>query len=117
MKKWVGNWIVATAILHTLFAFIVFKDTWKIIISNGIFNTAGDDAKIAGVVFFFLWGILFFAFGFTIKYLEKNNIPLPKVIGFTLLINAIIALIFVPESGFWLLLPPSIFILYGRNTR
>ncbi len=115
MKKWIGNWIIGTAILHTVFAIVVFPNVWMELINGGIFNTVGEDTQRAAVMFFFLWGLLYFVLGFTIKALENQNIVLPKVLGFGLLINAVIAVIFLPESGYWLLIPPAIMILRQKE--
>ena len=115
MKKWIGNWIIGTSTIHTLFAIVAFKDTWLHIINNGIFNTIGNDSNIAAVVFFFLWGLLFYSFGFTIKAFEKQDIQLPSILGVGLLINAIISVILVPESGYWLLFVPAIAILRANK--
>jgi hypothetical protein len=111
MKNWIGNWMIGTSILHTVFAIVMFQDIWKIIIDKGIFNCVGEDAQIAGVIFFLLWGLIFFSFGLTVRALEQNNIRLPNILAFGLIFNALTALVFVPESGFWLLFPPAIAIL------
>ena len=111
MKNWIGNWFLATATIHTIFAIGMFQDTWIDIIQNGIFNTIGDNFQRGAVVFFFFWGLLFFVLALVVKDLEKNNIRLPKILGVGLFLHAIIAIIFVPESGYWLLFPPAISIL------
>jgi len=114
MKHWIGNGMIVISLIHTIFAIVMFPNTWKVIFEKGIFNSVGEDAQIAGVVFFFLWGTLFFVFGLTIRTLENNNIKLPKILGYGLFFNAVLALIFVPESGFWLLFIPAITILMRK---
>ena len=114
MRNWIGNGMIVISIIHTVFAIVMFQETWKVVFEKGIFNSVGEDAQIAGVIFFFLWGALFFIFGLTIRALEKNNILLPKILGYGLFFHALLALIFVPESGFWLLFIPAISILIRK---
>ena len=117
MKKWIGNWIIGTSVIHTLFAILMFQDTWLQILNNGIFNTVGQDSQIGAVVFFFLWGLLYFVLGFTVQYLENNKIILPQILGFGLLINAIVSVILIPESGYWLMFPPAVAIIMSKKTK
>lgn len=117
MKKWIGNWIIGTSTIHTLFAIFMFQDIWLYIFNHGVFNTVGDDKHIASVVFFFLWGLLFYTFGFTVKALENKNIELPKILGIGLLINAVISVILVPDSGYWLLFVPAIAIILKTTNK
>lgn len=110
MKRWIGRWIIGTSTLHTIFAFIKFPETWANIITDGVFNSVGENAEIAAPVFFLLWGLLFYVFGFTIDALEKKAIPLPNPLGWGLFLNGVVAVILIPASGFWLLFPPAIAI-------
>ena len=115
MNKWIGNWIIGTAVAHTIYGIFIFLDVWMELINSGLFNSIGENSERAAVILFFLWGLLYFVLGFTIKTLENQNIILPKVLGYGLLINAIIALIFLPASGHWLLIPPAIMVLRQKN--
>ena len=118
MKRWIGRWMIGTSILHTLFAIIVFWDGWITIVENGIFDTVKQDFVMGTTVFFFLWGLLYFVFGLVIDALEKKEIsPLPKSLGWGLLIHAIIAVVLVPKSGFWLLFPPAVAIIMNKKIK
>jgi len=114
-KNWIGNWIIITSILHTLFAVFMFIDTWSVIFNQGLFADITVNSEIGGVLFFFFYGLLLFIFGLTIRTLENSNIILPKIIGYGLLGCTVIALLFVPLSGFWLLLPPAFAILKRKK--
>ncbi len=116
MKRWIGRWIIGTSTLHTIFALVVYSEIWFKIINNGVFNTVKDDSEIGAPVLFLLWGLLFYVFGFMIDALEKRGItPLPKSLGWGLLLNAIIAVVLIPISGFWLLFPPAIGVIISNR--
>ncbi len=116
MKRWIGRWIIGTSTLHTIFALVVYSDIWLKIINNGVFNTVKDNSEIGAPVLFLLWGTLYLVFGFTIDALEKRSItPLPKSIGWGLLLNAIISVVLIPISGFWLLFPPAITVIMRKK--
>jgi hypothetical protein len=118
MKRWIGRWIIGTSTIHTVFAFAVYSEIWLKIIHNGVFNTVKGDPAIGAPVLFLLWGLLFYAFGFTIDALEKRGItPLPKSLGWGLLLNAIIAVVLIPVSGFWLLFPPAVAVIISNRSK
>ena len=117
MKRWIGRWIIATSIIHTAFALFVFWDIWVQIVANGIFDTVKENSEVGAPVFFLLWGLLYFVFGLVIDALEKKQIALPMSLGWGLLMNAIVAVVLIPQSGFWLLFPPSIFAIMSKRNR
>ena len=118
MKRWIGRWIIGTSIIHTLFALVVFWDIWTQIVANGIFDTVKNSFEIGAPVFFLLWGLLYFVFGLVINALEKKEIiPLPRSLGWGLLINAIVAVVLIPQSGFWLLFPPAIAVIRAKRDK
>ena len=118
MKRWIGRWIIGTSIIHTLFALVVFWDIWTQIVANGIFDTVKNSFEIGAPVFFLLWGLLYFVFGLVIDALEKKEIiPLPRSLGWGLLINAIVAVVLIPQSGFWLLFPPAIAVIIAKRDK
>ncbi|MBT3315030.1 MAG: molecular chaperone GroEL [Anaerolineae bacterium] len=117
-KRWIGRWMIGTATIHTVFAFVVYAEVWIKIISAGIFDTVGVDPKIGAPALFLLWGLLYYVLGFTIDALEKKEFtPLPKSLGWGLLFNGIIAVVLMPESGFWLLFPPAIAVIRSNRRK
>ncbi len=115
-KRWIGRWMIGTATIHTIFAFAVYAEIWSKIISAGVFDTVGVDPELGAPVLFLLWGLLYYVLGFTIDALEKKAfVPLPKSLGWGLLLNGIIAIVLMPESGFWLLFPPAITLIKSNG--
>jgi len=115
LKRWIGRWIIATSILHTAFALFVFWNIWVQIAADGIFDTVKEIPEVGAPVFFLFWGLLYFIFGLVIDALEIKQIVLPISLGWGLLIHAIVAVVLIPQSGFWLLFPPSIFVIVSNR--
>jgi len=117
MKKWQGNWIIAVAALHTLFAVIMFSADYISLYDNGIINSLTTD-RSAAAVWFFLFGQVLFIVGLLIKYFEvHNNQLVPFSISLNLLLLTLVGITIMPTSGFWLIFPPviSLLVKYMRN--
>jgi len=112
MKRWIGRWVIAVSLIHTIFAFAVFGQVMLSIVERGVFNAVGTDPMTAAVVWFVLFGALLFVYGLTVDGIEKSSsTPLPKSIGWGLLALGIAGVVLMPASGFWLVFPPAIAVL------
>ena len=114
MKNWKGIWIIAVAVLHSVFALASFSTEYQKILALGIVDSV-HSAESAAVTWFFLFGILMLALGFMVYTLEQGAIVIPKSAALTLLILTILGAALMPISGFWLLFPPVLAMLYNRN--
>jgi fucose permease len=117
MKQWIGRWLIVVAAIHTIFATIVFGDVLLGILKRGVFNTVGTDARTASVVWFVLFGAMLFVGGLAVAALEKSSMPIPKSIGWGLLLICIAGVVLMPASGFWLAFPPAIALLARPDSR
>jgi hypothetical protein len=116
MKHWIGFWLMGVSALHTLFAFVVFGKVLASIAQRGMFNTVGDDPMTGAVVWFVFFGIILFICGLTVAALEKSSPnPIPKSIGWSLLIMTILGVVLMPVSGFWLALPPAFAVILKKQ--
>jgi hypothetical protein len=117
MKNWQGNWIIAVAALHTLFAVIMFSSEYASLYDNGIVNSLSTD-RSAAAVWFFLFGQVLFIAGLLIKYFDNHNKQLiPLSIPVNLLLLTLVGVVIMPDSGFWLMLPPVISLLSKHSTK
>jgi hypothetical protein len=115
MKYWIGKWIVAVSIIHTIFAFVVFPEVISQIFLDGVFDSIGVDPLRGAVVWFLLFGFVLFALGLATNIIEEmSNGNIPVSIGFSLLFIILLGVILMPISGFWLALPPALIIIYRR---
>jgi len=112
MKHWIGPWLMGVSAIHTAFAVVVFGDVLLTVIKNGVFNSVGTDPVVGAVIWFVLFGAVLFICGLAIWGLERTTDGrLPGTLGWSLLILAILGVVLMPDSGFWLAFPPAIAIL------
>ncbi|NQY89579.1 MAG: molecular chaperone GroEL [Colwellia sp.] len=115
MKNWQGNWIIAIAALHTLFAVIMFSTDYISLYDNGIINSLSTD-RSAAAVWFFLFGQVLFIVGLLINYFDKyNNHLIPLSVSLNLLLLTFVGITIMPASGFWLMFPPVISLLVKQK--
>ena len=116
MKRWIGNWLMGVAVLHTGFAVAVYGGVLRGIAERGVFDTVGDDPLTGAVTWFVLFGVLLFACGMAIAALERADAPTPRSLGVCMLALTVLGVVLMPASGFWLALPPAIAML-GQGRR
>ena len=116
MKDWIGPWLMGVAGIHTAFAFLEFDDVMLDIVDRGVFDSIGTDPLSGAVAWFFLFGLILFAFGQAVTILERTTYgQLPKPLGWSLLGLAILGVVLMPVSGFWLAFPPAIAVVSRRD--
>lgn len=116
MKHWIGFWLMGVAALHTLFTFVASGKALVSIAQRGVFNSVGDDPMTGGVVWSAFFGIALFTCGLAIVALEKSSPnPIPKSIGWCLLIIIIVGVVLMPISGFWLAFPPALAVVLKKH--
>ena len=105
-KRWIGRWIIAVAVIHTCFAFVVFQPTLAGIVERGVWNSIGEDPMRGAVAWFVLFGGALLAFGIAVDALEQSGSAGPtRPLAWSLLVVALMGIILMPVSGFWLVLP------------
>jgi hypothetical protein len=107
MKRWRGKWLIGVALIHTIFALVMFKDSLQIIAARGVFNSVGHDPTIGAVSWFVLCGFCLAALGLAVDVMERAG-QRSRAVGVSLSLMVLLGLILMPASGFWLLLPPAI---------
>lgn len=116
MKRWIGRWLIAVSVVHTLFAIVVFHGALSSIIQRGVFNTVGSDPMTGAVVWFVLFGAVLFICGLAVSALEQSSPNrLPRSLGWSLLALCILGVVLMPASGFWLAFPPALAILLRKS--
>lgn len=111
MKRWIGNWLMGVAVLHTGFAVVVYGGVLRSMAQRGVFDTVGGDPLTGAVAWFVLFGVLMFACGLAVASLEKAGAPVPRALGVCLLALTVFGVVLMPASGFWLAFPPAFALL------
>ena len=120
MKLWKysGIFLVATGILHTIVAIVLGKDTFLEIIRDGVFNVTSmsQDYTRMFAVWFLICGIFIIFLGQVLHhYIKKEQKPAPLLVGYSMLVFAIIGCAVEPGSGFWLFLPQALIIILANR--
>lgn len=116
MKHWLGLWLIAVAVLHTLLAFVFFGRPLRRMAELGAWNSVARDPQLATPSWFILFGVLLLACGVILRALERataGEVPAPA--GWVLLSLATLGVVVMPASGFWLAYPPALAILLRRR--
>lgn len=116
MKHWIGRWLIGVSAIHTLFAVVVFNKVLGSVVQRGVFNTVGTDPMVGAVVWFVLFGAALFICGLAVSALEDAlHGALPRSLGWSLLALALLGVLLMPASGFWLAFPPAIAVLLRKS--
>jgi len=111
-----GIFLIATGILHTIMALIVKKNAFLEIFRNGFFNATGTNVELKLAFWFLICGIITIFFGQILHYyIKKEQVPAPKFLGYNLLILSIVSCCIAPVSGFWLLIPQALIIIFAKK--
>lgn len=115
-KRWIGRWIIAVAALHTLFGILAFAPVLRTLASSGVWNSVGADPLRGAAAWFLLAGGFTLVAGLAIDACERSGGDCRfAASGWGLLIVTAIAIVVMPISGAWLLLPPAVAMI--RRTR
>jgi Family of unknown function (DUF6463) len=108
-RVWIGYWLLAVAVLHTIYAGVFFGKTFLDIAGRGLIDTVGRDPQIGAPVWFALCGFAFALFGMAVTNIERRGQHSSlRPLGLGMFLLSVLGLILMPASGFWLCLPPAI---------
>ncbi len=108
-QRWIGRWIIGVAVIHTVFACIVFQEPLADILKRGVWNSIGDDPMRGAVAWFLLCGGFILLCGLAIDTYERSDSAGSlKAVGWGLLIVTVFGIVLMPVSGLWLLIPPIV---------
>ena len=115
MKHWISRCLLGIAFLHTLFAVIVLGPFMLTMLRAGLFNSVKTDTGAGVTAWFFLFGILLALLALPVHALEKAGMALPKPLGWGLFGLALLGVVLMPDSGFWLVFPLAFAIIAGKT--
>jgi hypothetical protein len=71
-RPWIGRWLVGVAVLHTVFAAVVFHAPLWDMAQRGVFDTLGQNPTAAATAWFVLFGLLMGLLGLATTPLERH---------------------------------------------
>jgi hypothetical protein len=112
-RPWIGRWLLGVAALHTLFGCVAFPQVLQQLWQHGVFNSVGADPLRGAVVWFLLFAAPLALLAWVITPLERQAeaAPLLRQLGWGILLIALLGIVLMPLSGFWLMLPAAIALL------
>jgi hypothetical protein len=108
--RWIGRWLIGVGAIHTLFGVVAFRAPLRALLDAGIVNALSAREPMRNLAFWFLVaGVMIALVGTVVDALEQaTRGTVPKVVGWTLLLTALVGIVLAPASGFWLLLPAAV---------
>ncbi len=112
-KVWIGRWLIAMAVLHTVVGVVMGAPVLLDIAKRGVFNTVTDDRPLVGMVaWFLLCGVVLALLGMAINSLERSaHFPGARALGAGTALLSLLGVVLMPVSGFWLAFPPAIALM------
>jgi hypothetical protein len=115
--KYSGIFLIATGILHTIVAIVLGWEAFVEIIRNGLLtNITSRDCTHEFALWFLILGVFIILFGQVLDfYIKREQKPAPLFFGYSLLVFTIFGCIVEPGSGFWLILPQALIIIFANK--
>ncbi len=112
---WIGHWLLAVAALHTIAAWMMFRQPFADIARQGVFNSLGHDPAKGVAVWFLLFGGLLALLGMAVTALERQGARATlRAIAWWMLALCVFGVVLMPASGFWLAFPPVLALLFRK---
>lgn len=111
-----GTLLIATGILHNVVGFIMGWDVLVAIAKAGFINSVGEQMDRNAIFWFLFSGFMIMLLGkFMQTWIDTYKKPVPAYLSYYLLLLSSIGCIFMPISGFWLVLPQAFIIIQANR--
>jgi hypothetical protein len=95
-------------VVHTVFGLVFQNRVLKELFEDGLFNTVNGQPEREFAFWFMFFGFLAIVLGSVIDWIERQDLRLPRYLGWSLLGLTGVLVFIMPISGGWLLAPPAI---------
>ena len=114
---WIGWSILAVGVIHCLFGIVAFGVALSGMASDGLWN-AVDGYPGRPVAFWFMMaGVCLVLLGIAVATLQRTGLPVPAALSGLFASMVAIAVIAMPTSGAWLLVPAAAGLLWNAIRR
>ena len=104
---WIGKWLFAVGVIHSLFGIFFMRSTLATLWSEGLLNTVNGQPAREAVFWFLCTGIMLLITGVLIDQLEHERLVIPRFVTWSFAVLTVIGVVVMPISGIWLLIPPA----------
>ncbi|WP_345232627.1 DUF6463 family protein [Hymenobacter saemangeumensis] len=121
MKLWKksGTLLIATGIIHNAVGLLAGWPVLASMAAAGFVNTIGPGTAEMdrNAIFWFLFsGFLMLLLGKMMQdAIKLRQQPVPAYLGYCLLLLSVAGCLIMPASGFWLVLPQAVLIIYANR--
>lgn len=105
MKKYVGELMITTALLHTVVGLLAGYAQLAEIARSGFFNSIDPHFDRIAIFWFLSYGALLFLIGGMMRWMQQQTGRLPSWLAWVLWGMGVPSVILMPISGLWLLFP------------
>lgn len=112
MKRWIGLYLMVVGVLHTIVGTVLFRPTLQSLVQEGVWNTLGKIPERHLAFWYLMVGLALIVLGALVDWNEKNRTPLPVRLAVGLAVIALVGVVMMPLSPFWLLVPAAIAIAF-----
>jgi Family of unknown function (DUF6463) len=118
MLRVAGYWWIVVSMIHATVGSIIFFNQWVAIAQDGWINAVTPNPlalifeREAAFWFMFLTPFIFLM-GQLCLWSDRQHFALPVSMGGILLATVIVGLFLLPVSGFWLVLPPNLMMMWS----
>ncbi|HYF62172.1 MAG TPA: DUF6463 family protein [Herpetosiphonaceae bacterium] len=107
LRKHVGTMLLATGMLHTAVGLWHYRQPLLAILGAGRWMSVTGDSGREAAFWFILFGVVLMMFGQFVRWALRHAGTLPASLGWSLLALGLLGVAFMPDSGFWLVLPQA----------
>jgi hypothetical protein len=111
-----GGWLFAIGLVHQLFGLLAGlgllaapdgtrRNLYAEIAHDGLIGAVERDPMRSALFWFLAFGFLLLILGSALHTVERAGHPVPRALGWQLAALGLCGGLFIPASGFWLVLP------------
>ena len=116
LNNWIGKWLISVAILHLLMGFIFLGEPLRKLLLGGSGDSVAD-ASTGTAAFYLCFSLLLLVVAISLDNLQAKNKNFPAAFAVAFLAIVLVFVILKPVSGFWLGLPPAVFLVFKTCRR
>jgi hypothetical protein len=111
VREHVGTMLLGTGVLHTLVGVLAYRQPLLDILGAGQWMSVTGHRGREAAFWFLLFGVVLMMLGQFVRWALRRAGTLPASLGWSLLALGLLGVAFMPDSGFWLVLPQGWMVL------